>query len=160
MEKYEVLSLLLAAAIHDYDHPGYTNNFLIATHDPLAILYNDRSVLENHHVASAWKLMMSEEEHQFLSEMEPEVIDKVRVRTIDLVLSTDLSKHYAILTEWKSNFDQQGKVKLKNDETRQTMLKMIIKFSDIANPAKEYESHREWSKLVCEEFYCQGDQER
>ena len=34
---------------------GYTNSFLVARGDPLAILYNDRSVLENHHVASAWK---------------------------------------------------------------------------------------------------------
>lgn len=28
------------------DHPGRTNQFHIATRDPLAILYNDRAVLE------------------------------------------------------------------------------------------------------------------
>ena len=73
---YEGLSLLLAAAIHDFDHPGFTNSFLIATGDPLAILYNDRSVLENHHVASAWKLMMSDKKHQFLAGFQSYCISK------------------------------------------------------------------------------------
>ena len=57
MTKIEIFSLLIAAAIHDYDHPGKTNGYLIATKDPLAVLYNDRSVLENHHMAYAWKLL-------------------------------------------------------------------------------------------------------
>ena len=68
------MSILLAAAIHDYDHPGYTNAFLIAKGDPLAILYNDKSVLENHHVAAAWKLMISDSRIYFLSALEPEMI--------------------------------------------------------------------------------------
>ena len=74
LEPCEVMSILLAAAIHDYDHPGYTNAFLIAKGDPLAILYNDKSVLENHHVAAAWKLMISDSRIYFLSALEPEMI--------------------------------------------------------------------------------------
>ena len=31
MTKIEIFSLLIAAAIHDYDHPGKTNGYLIAT---------------------------------------------------------------------------------------------------------------------------------
>ena len=57
----EVLACLLAAAAHDIGHPGFTNQFLVATHHPLAILYNDQSVLENHHAATAFKLMQREE---------------------------------------------------------------------------------------------------
>ncbi|CDW61159.1 PDEase I domain containing protein [Trichuris trichiura] len=48
-------------AIHDHDHPGRNNAFLVATRDPKAITYNDRSVLENHHISSAWKVLMREE---------------------------------------------------------------------------------------------------
>ena len=38
--------------IHDYDHSGTTNNFHVQSGSQLAVLYNDRSVQENHHVSS------------------------------------------------------------------------------------------------------------
>ena len=31
----ELMALFTAAAMHDYDHPGRTNAFLVATHAPL-----------------------------------------------------------------------------------------------------------------------------
>lgn len=41
----DVLAGLVAAACHDYDHNGKNNAFHVATQSPLAILYNDQSVL-------------------------------------------------------------------------------------------------------------------
>lgn len=41
----------MAALSHDVDHPGLNNGFLVNTLDEMALLYNDQSVLENHHVA-------------------------------------------------------------------------------------------------------------
>lgn len=41
------MALYTAAAMHDYDHPGRTNAFLVNIEDERAILYNDRSVLES-----------------------------------------------------------------------------------------------------------------
>lgn len=42
---------------------GYYCNFCLSfnTRSDVAILYNDRSVLENHHVSAAYKLMQEEE---------------------------------------------------------------------------------------------------
>ena len=40
----EVYACLIAAAIHDVDHPGFNNSFLISTLHPLALRYNDQSV--------------------------------------------------------------------------------------------------------------------
>ncbi len=55
-----MLTVYLAAVIHDYDHRGVNNQFLVMAGDPLAILYNDVSPMENHHVAAAFTLMRQE----------------------------------------------------------------------------------------------------
>ena len=46
-----------SAAVHDYEHEGLNNDFLIKTSHPLAVTYNDQSPLENHHVSAAMKLL-------------------------------------------------------------------------------------------------------
>ena len=56
----EILAALIAAAVHDVDHPGVNNNFLVNSSSEMALLYNDESVLENHHLAVAFQLMQSE----------------------------------------------------------------------------------------------------
>ncbi|KAK3732467.1 hypothetical protein QZH41_009348, partial [Actinostola sp. cb2023] len=72
----EIFALLISAIIHDLEHTGTTNAFHInsgtyntrlgtyatnAFHinsrSDLALMYNDRSVLENHHISSAFKIL-------------------------------------------------------------------------------------------------------
>jgi len=57
MSSLEVLAILIAAAIHDVEHTGTTNSFHILSNSELALLYNDKSVLENHHLHTAFKLI-------------------------------------------------------------------------------------------------------
>jgi len=43
--------MFLAALAHDVGHPSTNNAYAIRTKNPLSILYNDKSVLENHHIS-------------------------------------------------------------------------------------------------------------
>lgn len=52
-----VLALLVAAIGHDLDHPGLNNAFLVNSSSPLALRYNDQSVLENHHAATTFAVL-------------------------------------------------------------------------------------------------------
>ena len=62
MSDLEIFSLLMSAIIHDYNHSGTTNNFHVQSTSPLAVVYNDKSVLENHHVAAYFKYKTMNEE--------------------------------------------------------------------------------------------------
>ena len=37
---------------------------------------------------------------------------------------------------------------------------MVIKFCDISNPSKNWENYMRWTRLITEEFYFQGDEEK
>ncbi|XP_035746735.1 calcium/calmodulin-dependent 3',5'-cyclic nucleotide phosphodiesterase 1C [Egretta garzetta] len=69
LTELEIFAMIFAAAIHDYEHTGTTNNFHIQTRSDSAILYNDRSVLENHHVSAAYRLLQDDEEMNILSNL-------------------------------------------------------------------------------------------
>lgn len=42
---YLSLFQLFAAAVHDYEHPGFNNGYLVKIKSDLALIYNDFSVL-------------------------------------------------------------------------------------------------------------------
>ena len=50
----------MAAIMHDYRHPGVNNGYLVRDLDPLALTYNDASVLENFHAAEGFKMMLDQ----------------------------------------------------------------------------------------------------
>jgi len=53
--------MYLAAIVHDYGHKEVNNDYLIKTSDNLALVYNDRSPMENHHVSATWMLLQKNE---------------------------------------------------------------------------------------------------
>lgn len=61
-----------------------------------------RSVLENHHVASAWALILENPENNFLKRMEPADRRRLHDLVIECVLATDLAKHGAVLKTFSS----------------------------------------------------------
>ncbi|VDI23638.1 cGMP-inhibited 3',5'-cyclic phosphodiesterase A [Mytilus galloprovincialis] len=157
----ELMALYTAAAMHDYDHPGRTNAFLVATSAPQAVMYNDRSVLENHHAAAAWRLLLSDPKCLFLSALEPAEFKRFRFLVIELILATDLKRHFEILAEFnaKANDDEAPGINWTVETDRLLVMQMVIKIADINGPAKTWKLHHDWTTRISEEFYEQGDEE-
>ncbi len=57
MNRTQQLATYWSATVHDYEHGGLNNDFLIKTAHPLAITYNDSSPLENHHLAASSRVL-------------------------------------------------------------------------------------------------------
>lgn len=87
------MSILIAASVHDTDHPGFNNPFMVKTKDKLALRYNDRSVLENHHIAVAFDSMLKSDDTRFFEHFTDAEFAEMRKQMIDLVLATDMGNH-------------------------------------------------------------------
>jgi len=160
LSDWEILSSLVAAIIHDFDHPGLTNQFLINTREHRAVLYNDRAVLENYHLSQAFMLLAQPEMNIFENLTTAEYLD-VRRMTVDLVLTTDLKQHFEFLTHFKStNLPSSPPEVIHTPASRLLMMKMSLKCADVGHTAKSLPLHLKWTERVIEEFYRQGDEER
>ena len=61
MNRTQQLATYWSATVHDYEHGGLNNDFLIKTAHPLAVTYNDSSPLENHHLAASSRVLYTPE---------------------------------------------------------------------------------------------------
>ncbi|KAM3656729.1 3',5'-cyclic-AMP phosphodiesterase 4C isoform 2-T2 [Ammospiza maritima maritima] len=160
----EILAAIFASAIHDVDHPGVSNQFLINTNSELALMYNDASVLENHHLAVGFKLLQEEncDIFQNLSRKQRQTLRKM---VIDMVLATDMSKHMNLLADLKTMVETKkvtslGVLLLDNYSDRIQVLQNMVHCADLSNPTKPLELYRQWTDRIMVEFFHQGDRER
>lgn len=81
---------------------GRGNAFLINTQQPLALLYNDQSVLENHHIALAFQLTLESANNiNIFAELTREEFKTLRQAAVEMVLATDMSRHFEYLTKFQ-----------------------------------------------------------
>uniref|UniRef100_A0A8C3RUT6 Phosphodiesterase n=1 Tax=Chelydra serpentina TaxID=8475 RepID=A0A8C3RUT6_CHESE len=160
----EIMAAIFASAIHDVDHPGVSNQFLINTNSELALMYNDVSVLENHHLAVGFKLLQEEncDIFQHLSRKQQQSLRKM---AIDMVLATDMSKHMNLLADLKTMVETKkvtslGVLLLDNYSDRIQVLQNMVHCADLSNPTKPLELYRQWTDRIMGEFFHQGDRER
>lgn len=97
----QVFAMIMAAAVHDLGHPGVNNPFLCDIGHPLAITYNDNSVLENMHVAAAFRIA-AWPGHDFCTGLALEQRTAVRKHMIAMVLATDNAMHFSNLGQLQS----------------------------------------------------------
>ncbi|XP_040300865.1 3',5'-cyclic-AMP phosphodiesterase 4C isoform X3 [Herpailurus yagouaroundi] len=160
----EVLAAIFASAIHDVDHPGVSNQFLVNTNSELALMYNDASVLENHHLAVGFKLLQAENCDIFQNLSAKQRLS-LRRMVIDMVLATDMSKHMNLLADLKTMVETKkvtslGVLLLDNYSDRIQVLQNLVHCADLSNPTKPLELYRRWTDRIMAEFFQQGDRER
>lgn len=149
----EIFATLLAALIHDYEHTGTTNNFHVMSGSDTAMLYNDRAVLENHHVSAAFKVL-KEDESNILQNLSREEFRELRTLIIDMVLATDMSYHFQQLKNMKNLLTLA-----EPQVDKSKALSLVLHCCDISHPAKKWNLHHRWTMLLLEEFFRQGDLE-
>uniref|UniRef100_A0A9J7YLJ3 Phosphodiesterase n=1 Tax=Cyprinus carpio carpio TaxID=630221 RepID=A0A9J7YLJ3_CYPCA len=152
LTELEILAMVFAAAIHDFEHTGTTNNFHIQTRSEVAILYNDRSVLENHHVSAAYRLMQ-EDEMNILVNLSKDDWRELRTLVIEMVMSTDMSCHFQQIKTMRNVLQQPEGI----DKAK--VLSLMLHAADISHPAKGWKLHYRWTQALMEEFFRQGDKE-
>ena len=170
---YNLCALFLSCIVHDFKHPGVTNGFLINTCNPLALRYNDKSVLENYHIAQTFKLINSNSCYNIFSELDKNEMLLIRKRMINCVLSTDMINHAKLYSFLKLSIEKYNIVKGENAnkifepldkvakyDMEQTFLDLAIHSCDISNPTKPLEIYDQWADRVMSEFYLQGDKEK
>ena len=116
-----MLGLLVAAICHDVDHPGLNNNFQINDSSHLALLYNDISVLENHHASRTFYILNSEEANIFCN-MDESTYREIRKVIVTSILATDMLNHFELMSRFTTYLNTTS-FSAKNSESRQDGLR-------------------------------------
>ena len=125
---------------------------LINTSSELALMFNDESVLENHHLAVAFKLVQ-DQECDILANLTQKQRMSVRKMVIDMVLPPDMSKHMSFLADLKTMVETKKLLVVES-------CFLTVHCSDLSNPTKPLELYRLWVDRITEEFFIQEDKER
>ena len=163
----DLFSILLAAVIHDVNHPGKNNAFQVNARTSLAVVYNDSSVLENRHASHAFMRMLGMDEGSekpnddlnILRCISKSRFASIRTKVVGAVLRTDMSEHFRFVNMIKGLcMSVKEGHELSSDE-QWNILQYILHVADISNPAKERPLCEFWAQRCISEFFAQGDKE-
>lgn len=144
LSKLEIMGALLAAAGHDVDHPGVNQPFLVSTRNYLAALYNNRSVLENHHWRTSICLIRQSGVFDGLSPEDHKGLEDI-MKT--MILATDITRQPDLIAKFRQLNDEKSFGQIMEDtEERQFVLQIILKCADINNPCRPWAISRIWSQ--------------
>uniref|UniRef100_A0A8C4YFB5 Phosphodiesterase n=1 Tax=Gopherus evgoodei TaxID=1825980 RepID=A0A8C4YFB5_9SAUR len=169
LDHLDEVAALIAATVHDVDHPGRTNSFLCNAGSELAVLYNDTAVLESHHIALAFQLTAKDNKCNIFKNIDRNHYRTLRQAIIDMVLATEMTKHFEHVNKFVNSInkpmsegsDCECAPNVKNFPENQTLIKrMMIKCADVANPCRPLELCIEWAGRISEEYFAQTDEEK
>jgi hypothetical protein len=159
-----VMTCLIAAALHDYEHLGVTNDYLVnACHDR-ALCYEGKHVNEKHHAAAGLDLLC-QPDCNFLAALPSHSFDRVSAIVTDMILATDMAKHSDIVAELQAllgNDALEDDLLMSHFATKDStlMLQVALKCADLGHLAMPWDLHVQWVQRLEKEFFAQGDKEK
>ena len=130
---------------------GYTNQFVIRTKHPLAIRYSDIQVLEQHHLAAAFTVLLTNEDNNIFENLPVEVYRDMRKLMIAGILATDLSKHFTLLTELKTKLGNNFPTDSLED--KKLILSLTLRICDHFKVVRGPNIFIKWMEAMFDEFF-------
>jgi len=154
-DQVDVFALVIAALCHDIEHPGQTNAFQVAARTRLAVLYNEMSVLENHHASRA-NTILEQNPGSILQGLNADQRRRFRQMMTKSILATDISKH----NDYLADFTMKFLIPTTTPDDPFLLGGMLLKCADLINAARDFENAKRWADQLQEEFFVQGDLEK
>lgn len=143
----DVLAIFVACLGHDLDHPGMNNAYLVKMADPIAIRYNDKSVLESLHSWLLFEILNSDSWNLFEGFS---LARRKHIRTVivDSILGTDMTFHFQLWDKFKAiqDFDKS------DPKNRIFLASMIVHAWDLSNLLYEFDHYIRWGRRITQEF--------
>ena len=145
-----ILAAILAAMVHDLNHPGFTNAFLNVTKHPLTQEYGTESTNEKMH-AKLFQILVDSPSMNFLEPLGATDRSRVMDWVQQAVLATDMAKHGSFLSSPPPE---------DSDSLLVYKLKYAMKISDLSHCMRPFRVHSLIVGMLKDEFYTQGDKEK
>lgn len=129
---------------------------------------------ESHHVSTLFRLFQTRPFTNVFGRCDRETMKGVRKLVVDAVLSTDMAKHFPMVTKAevfaelnretltqaaRGDADAHQRMRTNADD-KVFVVGLFLHAADISNPARPKHIQDRWAEAVLKEFFDQGDKER
>ena len=149
----QLFGVMISAVVHDVDHPGNTNVFEINSQSYLALVYNDQSVLENHHCSTAFQLMRGAST-DILGGLSTAVSAELRKTIVSCVMATDMSVHFQLVDETKKIVSGED-YNFTEVQDQMFLCRLLVHSADLSNPVRPFHITQAWARRISAEFNLQ-----
>ncbi|CAB9508616.1 Receptor-type guanylate cyclase gcy [Seminavis robusta] len=155
-------AVVLAAIIHDADHPGVPNSTLISEGSELAALYQNKSIAEQNSVNLVFDLLFESSYSNLRAAIYSDETELKRFRQllVNSVMATDImDKELGALRKARWNKAFSNEVSVKEDPNVATnrkatiVIEHLIQASDVAHTMQHWHIYRKWNELLFMEMY-------
>ncbi|CAD98443.1 phosphdiesterase, possible [Cryptosporidium parvum] len=174
----EAYCLIISSLSHDLDHPGLTNDmikelnilsrkvlqefttdeqfFEILQNNTLSTLkiYNNFSVLENHH-SSLLFVILNDEASNIMPPTTSKYYSELHKMMINSILFTDMFQHKYLrdlVLNFNKNYSSNSRSIEVEAQKKKLYLLILLHSVDISNPLMNTNIYLKWSRLVYEEL--------